>query len=77
MTERGEKQSREIRRRVIEALKGTFDPEIPVNVYDLGLVYRIDVDEEGNVEVDMTMTAPGCPVAGRVIAMAEAAIREA
>ncbi len=77
MTDIGEKPSREIRQRVIEALKGTFDPEIPVNVYDLGLVYRIDVDEEGNVEVDMTMTAPGCPVAGMVIAMAEAAIREA
>lgn len=77
MTGREEEVSREIRQKVIEALKGTFDPEIPVNVYDLGLVYRIDVDEEGNVEVDMTMTAPGCPVAGMVVAMVEAAIREA
>ncbi len=67
----------EIRRKVIEALKSTYDPEIPVNVYDLGLVYRVDVDEEGRVEVDMTMTAPGCPVAGMVVAMVEAAIREA
>lgn len=66
----------EIRRRVIEALKTVYDPEIPVNIYDLGLIYGISVDEKGNVEVDMTLTSPGCPVAEMVLKMAEAAIME-
>ena len=48
------------------ALRSVFDPEIPVNIYDLGLVYRIDIDGEANVRVDMTLTAPGCPVAGEM-----------
>jgi FeS assembly SUF system protein len=52
-----------------------FDPEIPVNIYDLGLVYRCDVHESGSVEVDMTLTAPGCPVAQTFPATVEAAIR--
>ncbi len=46
-----------------DALRQVFDPEIPVNIYDLGLIYNIDVAEDGVVEVDMTLTAPGCPVA--------------
>lgn len=49
---------------IIEALKTVFDPEIPINVYDLGLIYDIRQQENGNVEIDMTLTAPGCPVAG-------------
>ena len=49
---------------VIEALKQVFDPEIPINIYDLGLVYDIRQSDTGNVEIDMTLTAPGCPVAG-------------
>ena len=49
---------------IIEALRTVYDPEIPVNIYDLGLIYRIDVDDVGTVEVDMTLTAPACPVAG-------------
>ncbi|MDK2373305.1 MAG: iron-sulfur cluster assembly protein [Candidatus Korarchaeota archaeon] len=69
-------EKEEIRRRVIEALKTVYDPEIPVNVYDLGLVYRVEVDDEGNVTVDMTLTSPGCPVAEMVLNMAEAAIME-
>ena len=44
-------------------LKTVFDPEIPVNVYDLGLIYKIDVAEEGEVSIDMTLTAPNCPAA--------------
>jgi FeS assembly SUF system protein len=49
---------------VIAALRLVYDPEIPVNIYDLGLIYRLDVDEEsGRVEIDMTLTAPSCPVA--------------
>jgi FeS assembly SUF system protein len=50
--------------RVIDALRTVFDPEIPVNIYDLGLVYGLDADEaEGRVDIRMTLTAPGCPVA--------------
>ena len=45
---------------VLEALKDVYDPEIPVNIVDLGLVYRVDVNESNEVEVDMTLTAPGC-----------------
>ena len=49
---------------LIEALKTIYDPEIPVNIYDLGLIYRVEQGEAGAVAVDMTLTAPGCPVAG-------------
>jgi FeS assembly SUF system protein len=49
---------------LIAALRTVMDPEIPVNIYDLGLIYRLEVDEQGRVEVDMTLTAPACPVAG-------------
>lgn len=55
--------SSELRSAVIEALKGIYDPEIPVNIYDLGLVYDLKIDAAGKVNVDMTLTAPGCPVA--------------
>ncbi|MGF1553484.1 MAG: SUF system Fe-S cluster assembly protein [Paracoccaceae bacterium] len=51
---------------VVEACRSVYDPEIPVNIYDLGLVYSIRVEGEGDVEVDMTLTAPGCPVAGEM-----------
>ncbi len=49
--------------RVIDAMRGVYDPEIPVNIYDLGLIYRLEIDAQGSVAVDMTLTAPGCPVA--------------
>ncbi|MGI9334433.1 MAG: SUF system Fe-S cluster assembly protein [Gammaproteobacteria bacterium] len=52
-----------VRARIIEAMREIYDPEIPVNIYDLGLIYRVDVDEAGYAEVDMTLTTPGCPVA--------------
>lgn len=51
---------------VVAACRTVHDPEIPVNIYDLGLVYRIAIDAENNVEIDMTLTAPGCPVAGEM-----------
>ena len=49
---------------VIEAMKTVFDPEIPVNIYDLGLIYGVKIDDRGEVKIDMSLTAPGCPVAG-------------
>lgn len=49
---------------IVEALKTVFDPEIPVNIYELGLIYDVDLQENGHVHVKMTLTAPGCPVAG-------------
>ena len=52
-----------LRDRVVEALRGVHDPEIPVNIYDLGLIYRLDIDDACRVEIDMTLTAPNCPVA--------------
>jgi FeS assembly SUF system protein len=51
---------------IVEALKSVFDPEIPVNIYELGLIYKIEIDEANNVAVKMTLTAPGCPVAGEM-----------
>jgi len=51
---------------VVEACRTVYDPEIPVNIYDLGLVYTIDISAENEVEVTMTLTAPGCPVAGEM-----------
>ena len=53
----------EIEKRVIIALRHVYDPEIPVNVYDLGLIYEIKVDEENKVFIKMTLTAPNCPMA--------------
>lgn len=49
---------------IVEALKTVFDPEIPINIYDLGLIYKINQEDNGNLHIDMTLTAPGCPVAG-------------
>lgn len=51
---------------VVEACRTVYDPEIPVNIYDLGLVYTIEIDPENAVNVIMTLTAPGCPVAGEM-----------
>lgn len=51
---------------VVDACRTVFDPEIPVNIYDLGLVYTIEISSENEVEVMMTLTAPGCPVAGEM-----------
>jgi FeS assembly SUF system protein len=55
---------KDIEEQVIAALKTCFDPEIPVNIYELGLIYSIDVDPAGNVAVRMTLTSPACPAAG-------------
>lgn len=59
---------------MILAIKTVYDPEIPVDIYELGLIYKIDVDDDRNVDVDMTLTAPGCPVAGEMPIWVENAI---
>lgn len=61
--------------RLIEAFKTVFDPEIPVDIYELGLIYKVDVSDERDVAVDMTLTAPGCPVAGDMPGWVEDAVR--
>ena len=53
----------DIRNKVIEEIKKIYDPEIPVNIYELGLIYKIEVDENNKVNLDMTLTSPNCPVA--------------
>ena len=53
----------DIKNRVIETVKKIFDPEIPVNIYELGLIYKIEVDEKNKINIDMTLTSPNCPVA--------------
>jgi FeS assembly SUF system protein len=50
--------------RIIAALRTVYDPEIPVNIYDLGLIYKVDISDDNSVKIDMTLTAPACPVAG-------------
>ena len=52
-----------IKNQVIEEIKKIFDPEIPVNIYELGLIYKVEVDEKNKVNIDMTLTSPNCPVA--------------
>ncbi len=59
---------------MVAAIKTVYDPEIPVDIYELGLIYKIDVDDDRNVKVDMTLTAPGCPVAGEMPVWVEEAI---
>ena len=53
----------DIKNRVIEEIKKIYDPEIPVNIYELGLIYKIEVDEKNKINIDMTLTSPNCPVA--------------
>ena len=57
----------EIEEKIVAMLKTVFDPEIPVNVYDLGLIYKIDVADSGEATIDMTLTAPNCPAADFII----------
>lgn len=53
----------ELEEKIVEMIKTVYDPEIPVNVYDLGLIYRIELKEDNSVDIDMTLTAPNCPAA--------------
>jgi FeS assembly SUF system protein len=59
--------------KIIAALRQVYDPEIPLNIYDLGLIYKIEVGEGGVVDIEMTLTAPGCPVAGEMPGMVASA----
>jgi FeS assembly SUF system protein len=59
---------------IVAALKTVYDPEIPVDIYELGLVYRIDVSDSRDIAIDMTLTAPGCPVAGEMPGWVENAV---
>ena len=59
---------------LIGALKTVYDPEIPVDIYELGLIYRVDLDDDRNLTIDMTLTAPGCPVAGEMPGWVENAV---
>src|SRR5881227_665075 len=59
---------------IVGALKTVYDPEIPADIYELGLIYKVDIDDDRMVEIDMTLTAPGCPVAGEMPGWVENAV---
>ena len=59
---------------IVEALQTVYDPEIPVDIYELGLIYKIDRKDGGNVDIEMSLTAPGCPVAGEMPGMVAEAV---
>jgi len=60
---------------IVAALKTVYDPEIPADIYELGLIYRVDIEDDRRVKVEMTLTAPGCPVAGEMPGWVENAVR--
>lgn len=60
---------------LIAAFKTVYDPEIPVDIYELGLIYKVDIDDDRNVDIEMTLTAPGCPVAGDMPGWVETAAK--
>ena len=60
---------------IIAALKTVYDPEIPADIYEIGLIYRIDIEDDRTVKIEMTLTAPGCPVAGEMPGWVENAVR--
>ena len=65
----------ELENEIVEAMRTVYDPEIPVNIYDLGLIYDMKVSDTGTVEIKMTLTAPGCPVAGEMPGMVARAVK--
>jgi FeS assembly SUF system protein len=71
----GETEVERITTDLIGALKTVYDPEIPVDIYELGLIYKVDLDDDRNLTIDMTLTAPGCPVAGEMPGWVENAAR--
>ncbi|MEZ3589422.1 MAG: iron-sulfur cluster assembly protein [Muribaculaceae bacterium] len=57
----------ELEEKIVKMLKTVYDPEIPIDIYELGLIYKIDLDDDGNLKVDMTLTAPNCPAADFIV----------
>ena len=76
-TENRKLTEEDIKQKVIAALRTVYDPEIPVNIYDLGLIYEVLIDADGKVSIKMTLTAPGCPVAHSFPDTVETAVRKA
>ena len=68
--------SEEVKDKIVETLKTVFDPEIPVNIYELGLIYTLEVDDSGVVAIKMTLTSPMCPVAGTLPPEVETKVRQ-
>ncbi len=62
-----QEEKTKIEERIVDVLKTVYDPEIPVNIWDLGMIYKIDVKEDGTVDIDMTFTAPSCPAADFIL----------
>ena len=62
-----QEEKTKLEERIVDVLKTVYDPEIPVNIYDLGLIYKIDVANDANVDIDMTFTAPSCPAADFIL----------
>mgnify|MGYP002520892537 CR=1 FL=1 len=62
-----QEEKTKIEERIVDVLKTVYDPEIPVNIYDLGLIYKVDVKDNGDVDIDMTFTAPSCPAADFIL----------
>ena len=62
-----QEEKTQIEEKIVDVFKTVYDPEIPVNIYDLGMIYKIDVDEKGNLDMDMTFTAPSCPAADFIL----------
>lgn len=62
-----QEEKTKIEERIVDVLKTVYDPEIPVNIYNLGLIYKVDVNEDGHVDINMTFTAPSCPAADFIL----------
>lgn len=62
-----QEEKTQIEERIVDVLRTVYDPEIPVNIYDLGLIYKVDVKNNGDVDIDMTFTAPSCPAADFIL----------
>lgn len=74
-TSKDKAERAELNNAVVEALKSVYDPEIPVNIYELGLIYAININDEGKVDIEMTLTSPACPVAGTLPPEVESKIK--
>ncbi len=73
---KSKKDHKLLEKAVVDALKGVFDPEIPVNIYDLGLIYKVTIQDNGHVDIEMTLTTPGCPVAQTFPGTVEQAVNQ-